>query len=171
MYCERTGQDFWGEPLNAVSNGAFLIIAVIFAIHACRRGDKTAFALALLVGVVGIGSFLFHTLANRWSYFGDVVPIGIFILSYLALALRRFFGLGTTPIALCLIVFATATAGLMRAFAVSFLNGSMPYASAWGSLLVVGLALRRFGNAAASGVLAAFASFSIGVTCRSIGQK
>ena len=27
IYCERVGPDFWAEPLNAISNAAFLVAA------------------------------------------------------------------------------------------------------------------------------------------------
>ena len=31
IYCERTAPGFWDEPLNAVSNAAFLIAAIAAA--------------------------------------------------------------------------------------------------------------------------------------------
>lgn len=91
-YCERTGPGFWDEPLNAATNAAFLIAALAAARRAGR--DPAALALALLAGIVGIGSFLFHTLAVHWSMLADVLPIAAFIYGYFFLALRRFLGLG-----------------------------------------------------------------------------
>lgn len=95
-YCERLGPEFWAEPVNAVTNGAFLI-AALFAWLLWRRrapGDAGVLFLVIVVALVGIGSFLFHTFANRWSALADVVPIAVFIYAYFFLAMRRILGLG-----------------------------------------------------------------------------
>lgn len=91
-YCERTDAGFWSEPANALSNAAFLLAAAAVARRAsqARPPDRSGLALAALIGVIGIGSFLFHTLAVRWAMLADVIPIAVFIYAYLALALRRF---------------------------------------------------------------------------------
>ncbi len=59
-YCERLGPGFWAEPVNAVTNAAFLIAAL----WAWPRtaGLPLARAMAVMLGVIGLGSFLFHTL-------------------------------------------------------------------------------------------------------------
>ena len=83
IYCERTDFTYWSEPVNAVTNAAFLIAAFIM----WRRLQGTNLPLAnLLVAIltaIGIGSFLFHTHATGWAATADVVPIGLFILAYL----------------------------------------------------------------------------------------
>lgn len=91
-YCERTGPDFWAEPLNAASNVAFLAAAAASArrARAADPPDRACLGLAGLIAVVGIGSFLFHTLAVTWAMYADVIPITLFIVAYLALALHRF---------------------------------------------------------------------------------
>ena len=77
-YCERGHNPaFWAEPFNAASNGAFVIVAAAAAIVWARqptgaRGLPEA-ALIGLTGLIGVGSFLFHTLATRWSTLADVV--------------------------------------------------------------------------------------------------
>ncbi|SFL60984.1 ceramidase domain-containing protein [Methylobacterium pseudosasicola] len=91
-YCERTGPDFWAEPLNAASNVAFLLAAAAAARRARTADppDRACLGLAGLIAVVGVGSFLFHTLAVTWAMYADVIPITLFIVAYLALALHRF---------------------------------------------------------------------------------
>ncbi|MEL6060246.1 MULTISPECIES: ceramidase domain-containing protein [unclassified Methylobacterium] len=91
-YCERADAGFWAEPVNALSNAAFLLAAAAAARRAsqARPPDRVGFGLAGLIAVIGIGSFLFHTLAVRWAMLADVIPIAAFIYAYLALALRRF---------------------------------------------------------------------------------
>lgn len=80
-YCERTDFTFWSEPLNAATNLAFMLAAVIL----WRRsaGVPMARVLCAVLFVIGIGSFLFHTFATVWASMADVAPIGVFILVYL----------------------------------------------------------------------------------------
>src|SRR5262245_30433974 len=88
-YCER-GQEsgFWAEPLNAISNAAFIIAALIatlaFFSQARERRGLAEAGLILLVYVIGTGSFLFHTYATRWASIADTAPIGLFMLAYFA---------------------------------------------------------------------------------------
>lgn len=98
LYCERVGPGLWAEPLNAVTNLAF-ILAGILLVAALRRADPAArrdpaiLALVTLVFLVGIGSGLFHTFATRWAVLADVIPVALFILLYMYLALSRFVAL------------------------------------------------------------------------------
>ncbi|GJD94090.1 ceramidase domain-containing protein [Methylobacterium iners] len=149
-YCERADAGFWAEPLNAVSNGAFLIAAAAAARQERRAEprDPAALALALLVAIVGIGSFLFHTFAVRWSLLADVIPIAMFIYAYFFLAMRRFFGLGTAAALAVTLLFLAFNAGLEPALdaligrSVNALsNGSIGYAPAALALLGVGAGL------------------------------
>ena len=80
-YCERTDFTYWSEPLNAVTNLAFIIAAL----YLWRRGNGIPLARLLLIILlaIGIGSYLFHTHATIWAVTIDVVPIGLFILVYL----------------------------------------------------------------------------------------
>lgn len=91
LYCERTDAAFWAEPVNAVSNAAFLVAAAFAWRQWSRAGgrDGPALALIALVAVIGIGSFLFHTFANRWSLLADVIPIQLFMLGMFGIMLRR----------------------------------------------------------------------------------
>ena len=98
-YCER-GLDpsFWAEPVNAITNAAFIIAAILATRGWLQRpaGERGAVegVLILLIYAMGIGSFLFHTYATGWAAIADVAPIGIFMVSYLGFALRRYIGLG-----------------------------------------------------------------------------
>lgn len=101
IYCERLGPGLWAEPVNALTNLAFLLAALCAWRHARRRGgpDLWSGILIAIVALIGIGSFLFHTFAQYWALLADVIPITLFIHLYLFLALRRFFGLGLRPAA------------------------------------------------------------------------
>lgn len=94
-YCERLDAGFWSEPLNALTNVSF-IIAGLLLLRQWRNTEARRLAgllLVLNVLAIGIGSFLFHTFANRWSALADVAPITVFIHVYFLLALRQFLGL------------------------------------------------------------------------------
>jgi hypothetical protein len=91
LYCERIDPGFWAEPLNATSNIAF-IIASFWAWHtAYKLGklDSTIKLLCIMAASVGIGSFLFHTYANLWSYFADVIPVWFFFALYVVVLIIR----------------------------------------------------------------------------------
>lgn len=98
IYCER-GQDptFWAEPFNALTNGAFVLAALVATVEylrapAARRQPATLLLIALTY-TIGVGSFLFHTYATRWAALADTIPIAIFMVGYFAFLLRRFLGL------------------------------------------------------------------------------
>lgn len=85
-YCERTSAAYWAEPVNAVTNAAFLIAAIVM----WRRteGLPLGRAMCLALGAIGAGSYLFHTHANGLTALMDVLPILGFILLYLFAATR-----------------------------------------------------------------------------------
>jgi hypothetical protein len=134
LYCERLGPGLLAEPLNAVTNGAFLVAAWRLAQLAHSRSgpkdqagsDRGVLALAALALAIGVGSSLFHTFATDWALAADVLPILLFQLLFLLLYLRRRAGLALAPAAgLCLAFLLACLAG--RGFP-GVLNGSLAYA-------------------------------------------
>jgi Alkaline phytoceramidase (aPHC). len=91
-YCERTDFTFWSEPVNALTNAAFLIAALV--IWPRTKDVPMARVLAVVLFVIGLGSFAFHTTATRWGAMADTLPILGFVLLYLFGASRDFLGLG-----------------------------------------------------------------------------
>ncbi len=181
-YCERgTNPGFWAEPLNAVSNAAFLIAALMAAMEWQRfrhdlagapRRSGTELALVALVAVIGAGSFLFHTYATPWAMLADVIPISLFMFAYLAYALRRFVGLGWLAMAAGLAMFA-AVSGYAETFECGgkpCLNGSVGYLPAFGALLLIGLWLSATRHAAAPCVLAGAGLFAVSLTFRTLDR-
>ncbi len=134
LYCERLGPGFWAEPVNALSNAAFLIAA--FALwRLMARSDasasRSARMLTLMVAVIGVGSFLFHTLAVRWAMFADVIPISVYQVLFLAFYLRQV-ARRSLPMTLAWVLFFfVVTYGVGR-LPDQWLNGSVAsYGSAW----------------------------------------
>lgn len=90
-YCERLDASYWSEPVNAVTNGAFLVAAAIMWVRC--RGLLTGQVLAAILFAIGIGSWLFHTHAQVWAAIADVTPIAAFILVYIFAINRDVLGL------------------------------------------------------------------------------
>jgi len=170
IYCERTDASFWSEPFNAITNLAF-IIGALFLIHLYRatgRKDWQAICLIVIVCAVGIGSFLFHTVATRWALLADVIPITIFIFFYLWVALRRLVGLKGWQTGACLAVFfaiSQLTDSIPREY--SF-NGSITYFPSLAALIIIGSILKHKAHPLATQFFLAFGIFAASLTFRSI---
>lgn len=184
-YCERGGDpSFWAEPLNAISNGAFIIAGLIAAYQLARskREDAAVFEwlLIVLVLAIGTGSFLFHTYATVWSIPFDTIPISLFMLGYLGYALHRFVGLPWLAVIAALVVFYLSI-DLVRGIRCSnellpvtqaagkrCFNGTLGYTPAFAALLIVGVVLLVKRHAAAVYLLGAAAVFLLSMTFRTL---
>jgi hypothetical protein len=177
IYCER-GLDpgFWAEPLNALSNAAFVLAALLgLALWRARpagRREIVTLVLIALVLAIGIGSFLFHTLATRWAAVADTGPITVFMVAYLAYALRRFVALPWWGTALGLATFLVAlpAAATLRCGAGPCLNGSVGYLPAFAALMLIGGVLLVRGRAAGPSLIAAGLIFLAALTARSLDR-
>ena len=138
IYCERTGPGLLAEPVNAVTNLAFLLAALACWRLAGRQGVLSA-DIRLLTGLmaaIGIGSGLFHTFATGWSQLLDILPILLFQVVYLWAYGRRIIGMGTGwLVTAILLLVSTALYG--RQFP-DLLNGSLIYAPALVMLISLG---------------------------------
>lgn len=92
LYCERLSTAFWAEPVNALSNLAFLLAAFCLwrmPVSGARSAVVMSRGLTLMVAVIGVGSFLFHTFAVRWALFADVIPISVYQVLFLTFYVRK----------------------------------------------------------------------------------
>ncbi|MET8847185.1 hypothetical protein [Amycolatopsis sp. NPDC004625] len=89
-YCERVAPGLWGEPLNSLSNLAFLVAAVL--VWRLAGGSRVGRLLAGLIGLIFVASSVFHLLATRWAAVADSGAILVFVLVYAGLFPRVFFG-------------------------------------------------------------------------------
>jgi hypothetical protein len=188
LYCERgTSAALSAEPVNAVSNVAFILAALmgLQLLEWRPREQQTSdhFLLIGLVALIGIGSFAFHLFATQETELLDVIPIAVFTLVYLGFALNRFLGVPPGWMVLLVIGFtilmgATSQVrcwdggvGLLAPEvqgAKPCINGSVFYLPALGALIVVGLLLEERRHRAAPYVLWATAIFAISLTLRSL---
>lgn len=168
LYCERTDPSFWAEPFNAITNASFLIAALVALVKWRRSGgnDWPVLALIAVTFAIGIGSFIFHTVATSGAAKFDTIPIAVFIYGYLLLALRRYLGLSLIISIAVLVAFSAfnyAEAGLVPRGA---LNGSHAYLSALAALIVVAWPVRT--SRAGRLMFAAAGTLVLSLTFRSI---
>ena len=128
-YCERVDFSFWAEPINAVTNLAFIIAALILWRLIRVQEMPLALALTAILAVIGLGSFLFHTFATQWASAADVLPILIFILVYVYVANHAYWGFKPLPsLGLTLLFFPYAAATVPLFNSLGFLGSSAGYA-------------------------------------------
>ena len=93
IYCERTGPEFWSEPVNALSNISFIISAIFLSFYLIKlKPEKNSLInwfFIFLIFLIGIGSWSFHTFASTLSMLADVIPIGLFIIFYTWFTFKR----------------------------------------------------------------------------------
>lgn len=141
-YCERLGPEYWAEPVNAVTNAACVIAAAV--LWPRLRGLPLGRALAVVLAVIGVGSYLFHTHANRLTALMDVLPILLYILLYIYTANRAYWGLRLWPalgLTAAFIPYAAATVPLFAL--IPGLGSSAGYAPVPLLILIYAWLLRR----------------------------
>ncbi|WP_410667027.1 hypothetical protein [Amycolatopsis sp. cmx-4-68] len=111
-YCERVAPGLWGEPLDSLSNLAFLVAAVL--VWRLAAGNRVGRLLAGLIGLVFVASTVFHLLATRWAAVADSAAILVFMLVYVVVFVREYwsrrFAWVAAPVFLAL-TFGTALLG------------------------------------------------------------
>jgi len=129
FYCERTSSEFWAEPLNALSNAAFIVAAVLLFLVLKKNKIKNHaiwFSVALIF-LIGIGSFLFHTFADELTYYFDVVPIFVFQVFILSETLKTVFQYNIKTRLMQISIFVVTTLILSSKNYLHILNGSLGY--------------------------------------------
>lgn len=180
LYCERIGPGLWAEPLNALTNLAFLVAAFVvwrrLALSAQSDAPRRYLqALAALVVCIGIGSGLFHTTARVWSSILDVLFISLFIYSFFGYFLHFVARLPWSKTVPALAAFLALNWLVGRAFDAALprevLNGSEDYLPPLLALAAIGsyMRLRRLPGSAR--LLAAAGVFALSVSLRSVDQR
>jgi Ceramidase len=188
LYCERgTNAALWAEPINAISNAAFFLAALVaWQLLLWRpREERSAdhFLLVGLVFLIGFGSLAFHLYADEGTALADVIPIVIFMLVYLGFALNRFLGVPPGWTVMLAVGFVALVGAAMHVQcwdggiglpgpevtdAKPCLNGSMAYLPALGALIVIGMLLAERHHRAAPYVIWAAVLFTVSIILRSL---
>jgi hypothetical protein len=86
IYCERVGAAFWAEPVNALTNIAFILAGLAALRAQGRRGAAGLGREALAAGLMAAGlvAFVSHTIALVWALAGNGPPAALVVPVYLA---------------------------------------------------------------------------------------
>lgn len=172
IYCERTSAEFWAEPVNAFSNLSF-IVAALAIVWLMRRTGARASGPALFLSInlvgIGLGSFLFHTLANRLMMLADLLPIFIYQIAFLLFYARCVAGCKALTVAGLLILFLLANLGFMQ-LPGAWLNGSLVYGGALLFILAIAIYHQTSGKREPAILYLAVVVFLIALVCRSLDQ-
>lgn len=168
-YCERLTPGYWAEPVNAVTNLAFVVAAAVM----WRRtaGLPLARAMVLVLAAIGVGSYLFHTHANRVTGVMDVIPIVAFILLYVFAASRDFLRLTPWRAGLATVAFLPYAAATVPLWSmVPGLGSSAGYAPVPVLILVYAWLLRRRAPATAQGLAAGAGLLVLSLVFRTVDE-
>jgi len=165
-YCERLDPSFWAEPVNALTNLAFLAAAALMWGRA--SGLPLARMLVAVLAAIGLGSFLFHSFATVWAGVADVLPIGVFVALYIFAACRDFIGLrdGWAFVgALALFGLVVGIAAVLSAAAPA-LGANASYIAVDLMILGVGIALLARDRRLGLGLIGGAALLAVSITAR-----
>jgi len=169
MYRERSGDPaFWAEPFNALSNASFIIAAAFAMDLAIRRRALTpsAIALILIAGVIGCGSFLFHTIPLPLTKWLDILPIMLFQIIFLWLISRDLLSINGWISAGIVIVVVGSSLALMPIL--QPLNGSLFYIPSLAAMFTFGTLWAKRRRTEPFILLIAACCFTVAITARSI---
>lgn len=169
LYCERNDPGLWAEPLNAVTNLAF-IAAGLWLIAKSRQTAALPDLqwLGALIVSIGLGSGAFHLFAERWAEGADVAAITLTLLVYVVLWLRRVMDIPWHWAWLGVPGFLGWSAAVAALVPPSAFNGSAGYAPPLLALLLfAGLQAWR-GRPGAGYLVAAAGTFLVSLSFRSV---
>ena len=165
LYCERTGAGLWSEPVNALTNLAFVLAAALLLRRMDTRTPADVRALAWLLALIGAGSLVFHTVAQRWASVLDIAFIAIFVVVFIQRALVRLHGLRSGAAMVATVGVITLSAAIAVTVRIPALNGSELYLGPWLALIVLALTCPH--RQAARWLRATAALFAVSLVFRS----
>ena len=144
--CERIGPGLLGEPLNALTSTAFLVVAWAGWNLARRTGNRSAgiHGLLALSVAIGLGSGVWHTLATSWALILDVIPISLFVVVFTWLYARSFLGMRAfLAVGAAVVFLSTGYAVLEVASVIHVPLTYTPMLVVWFGLVVLGVVHAR----------------------------
>lgn len=179
-YCERgASAEFWAEPLNSITNAAY--VAAALGGWALVRSSRLSnpdrgwlICLIALAASIGAGSAAFHTAPSVLTKLGDVVPIGLFVVAALFVALTRVLSM-SLPVALGWLALLGAVSMAISIGGAwigcgdgSCLNGAPGYLPVLAALVMIAFAARRAKSASAPSLMLASGAFAAALTARTL---
>jgi hypothetical protein len=174
-YCERLGPGVWAEPVNLLTNLAFLLAAAVMTARLRRSapdmtGHGLAWILTALLAAIGIGSGLWHSFATPWAALSDVLPIAAFILVYVYACHRDMLGWRRWAAAAPLGFIAYAGAAAAGFAAMPFFAISGPYWTVVLALILYAPFVGRRAPALGRGFVIGAGLLALSLTARSLDE-
>lgn len=169
-YCERgSSMDFFAEPLNAISNIAFILVGFgIYNLLRKNRIQRVEYkAVLVLVILVGFGSFLWHATGTSYALILDVIPsaLSFALITYIFLSKL----IGNKLLALLLVLLLLPLRFFISSFAttdnISSLIRNLINATVF--LVMIVLAFKKYGRIAFEG-LGVLTVYILAITMRII---
>lgn len=168
-YCERAVDGLWAEPLNTITNAAFILVAMQVWLQHRQQKDRSrkvlSTAIAILLTLVAIGSSLYHMAPGQLTLILDITPIlSLFaVLTFSLLKSRSNLTVGYNSLLTVLLIASSLLLGAMP-----WLNGSTFYFPAW--IAVLALSVLCWNTKDQWVGVALLCSFSVAVVARTIDQ-
>lgn len=171
LYCERFDAGLFAEPLNALSNLAFIFAGVWLLVrlprhfHAPRKVPAPLEVLAMLVILIGICSGAFHVFATQWAQVLDVSSIGLFIYFFVVCFAHYVLDVRWVLAWIAAPAFWAFGLFVQAPFHPDGFNGSVGYFPALAGIALIGagLAYQQRDGAAQFGIAALVFTISIGL--------
>jgi hypothetical protein len=168
-YCERAGPGAFDEPLNAITNLAFVIAAALAGsrIKAYPTVSPWTRLLPWSLVAVAIASTVYHTLRSPITFAFDLLSLIVFILGAIFLVLRRAV-VNTLQAAVIGILFLGFQIVLLILLPNDVLNGSISHLVTFlFVLLLMRLIANRYGSIISEGMPVA-ALYAVAIVFRTI---
>lgn len=168
-YCERAGMPgLWAEPVDVISNIAFLIAAYLAWRKWGNAGGKDISLLIALLAAIGVGSAIWHLAGSGVAVLFDVIPILLFMNVYLMSFLVRVAGCGWRGAVIGFLAFQMLNAASETFLPRGMLNGSVMYLPAYSVLALMTLYLFRTRHPAAKTLLGITLLWSLSIAFRTM---
>jgi hypothetical protein len=127
-YCERAGHGIFAEPLNLLSNLAFLAVAVLAAGMMRRRQGLSRLTRTLpwSLAEVALASALYHSLNSPITFATDALSLLLFVVLAAMVVLREA-RLSPALVGVALLALIGLEAAALFLLPQRFLNGSLTY--------------------------------------------
>ncbi|MBA4274324.1 MAG: hypothetical protein C0436_01585 [Alphaproteobacteria bacterium] len=174
--CERHTEGLLAEPLNAVSNLAFLYVAIaIYRYYKSNEDIKPhriwdVQVMTFLIFIIGINSIIFHSHPTQMTELMDTIPIVLFIMIYFVSVIFRIGKCTKFQAAVCLVAFVGFTHVLIHQFPRA-LNDSIGYLSSMIALIVIAIYLHMRARPSSQYFMLAAIIGVVSLFCRAIDRE
>lgn len=169
IYCERGNLEGLAEPLNAISNIAFILASFgIYKLLTKYRIQKIEYKVVLiLILSIGVGSFLWHATRHSYTLLLDVVPVSLSFAAITYIFLAKL--IGNKLLALLLALLLIPGRFFISSFAPTDITSSLirNLINATVFLVIIVWTFKKYGIVALEG-FGILAVYLIAITMRSI---